>query len=132
MPPVRPILALLLAVPAAAQAITAGEFAAVAEGRTLHFTLGGLPFGSEQYLSGNRSLWRYEGGGCLEGTWWAKDGLICFRYEDDPGTQCWRFDRTPAGTAATLVQGGTQPGFTLDLAGTDTRPLDCPGPDVGS
>jgi hypothetical protein len=130
---VLPVLAfLLLAAPAAAQAVTAEEFAALAEGRTLRFTLDGAPFGAEQYLGGRRSLWRFEGGGCLEGRWWAERGLIFFRYEDDPAAECWRFARTPAGMTAALVEGGAETGFVLELGGSDTRPLDCPGPDIGT
>jgi hypothetical protein len=128
---VRPSLALVL-LATAAHAMTAEEFAAVTEGRTLHFTLDGIPFGAEQYLGGHRSLWRFEGGDCLQGTWWAANGLICFRYEDDPDAQCWRFDRTARGLAAALVEDGADTGFALELGGSDTRPLDCPGPDIGT
>ena len=85
---------LLLAAPAAAQAVTADEFAAMAEGRTLRFSLDGAAFGAEQYFAGHRSLWRFEDGGCLRGRWWADNGLICFSYEDDPAAQCWRFAET--------------------------------------
>jgi hypothetical protein len=122
-------LLLLLAAPAA-NAITPERFGAMAEGRTLRFTLDGVPFGAEQYFASRRTLWRFEGGECLEGRWWAEGELVCFSY--DGPAQCWRLLDRPGGFAAELVQDGAATGFVLELSGVDDRPLDCPGPGIGS
>jgi hypothetical protein len=120
----------LVAAPGAAEAIGADAFGAMAEGRTLRFTLDGAPFGAERYFAGRRTLWRFEGGECLQGRWWAEGELICFSY--DGPAQCWRFLERRVGFAAELVEDGAATGFVLELSGVDERPLDCPGPGVGS
>ena len=118
------------AVPAgAAGAMSAAAFEAIVAGRTLQFSHLGRNFGSEQYLGGRRTIWRFADGTCQSGDWWEERGLICFRYEGGPG-QCWRMEPRPGGFAAELVEGG-DPGFTLETAGSDTAPLDCAGPDLG-
>jgi hypothetical protein len=133
-------LALTLALPFALLATdAAGEpgmtpqaFEAASAGRTLHFSHLGQPFGSEQYLRGRRVLWRFADGSCQQGRWWDEGDEICFAYEDGDGPQCWRFLPAPGGFAAALIENGADTGFVLDLAASDTSPLDCPGPDVGS
>lgn len=110
--------------------ISGADFAALTEGRTLHFSHRGLPFGSEQYLTGRRTLWQFADGRCEAGDWWEERGLICFRYEGGPD-QCWRFVPQGAGGLSAELVEGEDPGFVLDLAGRDTGPLDCAGPDLG-
>ena len=53
-------------------------------------------------------------------------------YDNGGGPQCWLFRPRPGGFAAALVEGDAETGFVLELAGSDTAPLDCPGPWVGS
>lgn len=128
-------LALLLAfaAPAAAETVVApGDFEALSQGRTLHFTLDGQPFGAEQFFAGRRTLWRYAGADCQRGVWRGEGDRICFAYEGGEGPICWHFLDTGAGHAAALVEGGTETGFRLKLDRIDTAPLDCPGPEVGS
>jgi len=125
-------VALLPATAAADQAMTPRSFETTATGRTLHFTLGGQPFGAEQYFRDRRVLWRFADGSCQHGRWWAEGPRICFLYDDGDGPQCWLFRPRPGGFAAALVENGAETGFVLDLAASDTAPLDCPGPDVGS
>ena len=122
----------LAAAPAFAGTMTPEAFDAAATGRTLHFSLAGQPFGSEQYFSGRRVLWRFEDGSCQLGRWWPSGALICFAYDSGGGAQCWAFRPHPGGFSAALVEGGAETGFVLDLAGSDSVPLDCPGPGVGS
>jgi hypothetical protein len=119
-------------VAAAQDTLSPDSFGAFAEGRTLHFTLDGLPFGAEQYFPGRRSRWRFEDGTCEEGVWWGAGELICFRYDGADGAQCWRFHGGPGGFSAALVEDGTETGFVLEFSHADDNPLDCPGPDVGS
>jgi hypothetical protein len=59
---------------AAAEPLDAAAFERLARGRTLHFTLDGLPFGSEQFFDGRRSLWRFTDGECGSGGWWDQGG----------------------------------------------------------
>jgi hypothetical protein len=125
-------LVLLAAAAAAAEPLTPQSFEAAATGRTLHFTLGGQPFGAEQYFPGRRVLWRFADGTCQQGHWWDEGSRICFAYEDGGGPQCWVFHPRPAGFAAALVEDGAETGFVLELAGSDTAPLDCPGRYIGS
>ena len=125
-------LALLATAAAADGAMTPQAFEAASTGRTLHFTRAGQPFGAEQYLSGRRVLWRFADGSCQQGRWWDDGDRICFDYQNGDGPQCWRFHPRPGGFAAALVENGGETGFVLELAASDTAPLDCPGPDVGS
>ena len=127
------LLAFFAAAPAAAgEALTAEAFERMAEGRVLHFTLQGQPFGAEQYFRGRRSLWQYADGSCAEGVWWPEGGGICFRYGERTDTQCWRFEARRGGFAAELVEGGAPTGFVLELSRQGEAPLACPGPRVGS
>lgn len=127
------LVALLLPAPALAQqVIQPGDFAALAEGHTLHFSRDGAPFGAEQYFPGRRSLWRYAGGECETGTWWDEGDLVCFDYGDGFPPQCWRFRRSGGEITATLVEQGVESSAPLRLTRRDATPLDCPGPDVGS
>ena len=125
-------LVLLAGAAVAEEAMTPRSFEATASGRTLHFTLDGQAFGSEQYLRDRRVLWRFADGTCQHGRWWADGARICFVYDSGGGPQCWLFRPRPGGFAAALVEGDAETGFVLELAGSDTAPLDCPGPWVGS
>jgi hypothetical protein len=125
------LLLAVLAAPAAAQPMTPQAFEAFSAGRTLHFTLNGVPFGAEQYFPGRRSVWRFDDGTCQDGRWWAEGERICFSYEGGP-PQCWRFREAEGGLAAVLVEGGLATGFELALGRVDDAPLACPGPRVGT
>ena len=96
--------------------MTPQAFEAASAGRTLHFSHLGQPFGSEQYLSGRRVLWRFADGGCQQGRWWDEGDQICFAYENGDGPQCWRFLPAPAAspppssrTAPTPASSSTSP-----------------------
>lgn len=125
-----------LASAAFAESVGPDAFEAMSEGRTLHFTLDGEPYGAEQYFSDRRALWRHADGTCSWGRWYPRDGLICFEYEagaeEGQEPQCWTFEGGASGFSAALIEDGAPTGLTLDLDRTDTAPLDCPGPGVGS
>jgi hypothetical protein len=130
------ILAALILVPApaAAQATLSAEaYEALAQGRTLHYTLDGKPFGSEQYFADRRSLWRFAGGACAAGRWYAEGPRICFLYEGEDRPVCWHFLRNGATLRAKLAAepGSVAAPLVLDLGHVDDTPLDCPGPDLG-
>lgn len=123
-----------LATAASAGSVGPEAFEAMSEGRTLHFTLDGEPFGAEQYFADRRALWRHADGSCAWGRWYPRDDLICFEYEGggDETPLCWRLEGGPSGLSAALIEDGAPTGLALDLSRTDTAPLDCPGPGVGS
>lgn len=129
---IRPLLALLLtALPAAAaQPMSGGEFEAYVTGKTLTYADSGQPYGVERYLPGRRVVWAFVGDECRYGTWYEADGQICFLYENDPGAQCWTFQRTGAGLRAHFV--GDPDGAPLVEVEEDPDALHCPGPDVGA
>ena len=128
-----PALLLLIAFPGlAAEPVSPQAFEELSRGRTLHFTLGGQAFGSEQYFDGRRSLWRFADGTCQQGVWHAEGEEVCFVYESNPETQCWRFFRSGAGLSAERVEDGQSTGFVLDLGHSDGAPLPCAGPPVGA
>jgi hypothetical protein len=129
------VLALVaaLAAPAAGETpMTPEAFEALAEGRTLHFSLDGAPFGAEQFLPGRRTLWRFADETCEPGRWRAEGAAICFEYVSEPGPICWRVLQGVPGLTAALLEGGAETGFRLQLDRIDPAPLPCPGPRVGS
>ncbi|EYD71060.1 hypothetical protein [Limimaricola hongkongensis] len=102
MMPLRPIalsaLLALCALAAAAQApdtasvpLSAEEFAARVQGRTLTYQSGGAPYGKERYGPDRQVTWSFLDGRCLDGEWYPNAGAICFAYEDGTGPECWHF-----------------------------------------
>ena len=134
--PCRLALALVaLAAPAAVAAtdlVAPEAFEALVEGRTLHFTLDGAPFGAEQFFPGRRSLWRFADGSCEPGRWEARGPEICFTYAAAPTPICWLFRRDGERFAAHLVEDGDETSFSLELDRVTADPLPCLGPPVGS
>lgn len=91
----------------------------------------GRHFGSEQYFEGGRALWRPAEGECLRGRWEAREGRICFAYEDAPQDwRCWNVREGAEGLSAWLE--GDPPELALREYAREREPLDCPGPDVGA
>jgi hypothetical protein len=124
---------ILTAAPATAQTKLSPEaFEALSEGRTLHFSLDGLPFGSEQFFTGRRSLWRTPDGQCEAGVWRSEGDVICFEYDGTPEPQCWLFLQEGSDLRAERVEDGAPAGPAVDLSFIDNTPLPCPGPLVGS
>jgi hypothetical protein len=110
----RTVLALVvLATPALAQdPVTAEEFEALVEGRTLTYGAPGEPpYGIEHYFPNRRVTWAFLGTNeCIEGEWYAEGPpeapAICFVYEDDLEPQCWRFFREGEGLRAEFLNDG--------------------------
>lgn len=125
-------LTLALALPAAAETppMTATEFEAYTEGRTLAYAAGGRAFGIEQYQPDRRVIWWTDADSCLRGVWYPVGEQICFRYDDDPDDPaCWIFTREKSGLRARLTNG--EGPFQLTEIGPVDTPPSCPGPDVG-
>lgn len=109
--------------------MTAAEFEAYVEGRTLYFGLDGEAYGAEEYLSDRRVRWSFLDGECKDGFWYPEDEQICFVYEDRPEPQCWTFYRAPDGLRAIFEN---DPASTVLYEAQDANePLQCPGPEVG-
>ncbi len=128
-------LVLLSALATAARAetpVSPEAFEAMTEGRTLHFRLGGVPFGAEQFLPGRRTLWRFAEDACEPGRWYGEGDAICFVYETQPGPICWRFLRDGEDFTAALIEDGAETGFHIDLDRIEASPLACLGPNLGS
>ncbi len=131
----RPILLpTLLALASAAHAgeiLSAETFERLVAGKTLHFIEDGAPYGSEQFLPGRRSLWRYAGdANCASGTWYPEGEAICFRYDGTTGDICWRITRESGAIFAELH--GSQDAGRLELGSIDSAPLPCPQTGAGT
>lgn len=95
------IIALLMALPAMAQdSMSAAEFDAYTQGKTLFYGREGAAYGAEIYHKNRRVQWSFLDGKCKEGEWYEEAGLICFTYEDNPAPQCWSFTASPHGLIA--------------------------------
>lgn len=120
-----------LAAPGFAQTpLTAEEFEAHVTGRTITYSQFGQVFGVEEYLANRQVRWSVTKNLCQYGSWYPKDGAICFVYEYDPTPHCWAF----------WLEGGTLnalsvndlPGAELSAVERTDTPLTCPGPEVGA
>lgn len=131
------LLAATLALPALAQEatpvadapMTGAEFDAYATGKTLSYAQDGVVWGSEQYLPGRKVVWAFTEDDCQYGHWFEDRGNICFLYDNDPDAQCWKFFREASGLRAIFM--GADGGTALSEVAQSTKPLNCPGPDVG-
>jgi hypothetical protein len=113
------------------EALSLEEFERLVAGKTLHFTEGGAPYGSEQFFAGRRSLWHYAGDAeCASGTWRPKGEAICFRYDHLTREICWRIIRDGGAIFAELH--GSQDAGRLELGFVDETPLPCPQTGVGT
>lgn len=113
----------------AADPMTAEEFDAYVTGKTLTYSQFGSVFGIEEYLPGRKVRWQVVEDDCQYGSWFERDGLICFVYEYDPTEHCWTFWREGDGLAALSVNDA--PGAELSEVAQTTDGLNCPGPEVG-
>ena len=123
-----PVIA-LAAVASAQDAMTAGEFEAHVEGRTLTFGTGGVPYGVEEYRPGRRVRWSVFDGDCFEGVWYPVGDEICFSYDELEGERCWRFTMTPQGLRGRFTSDPRdETAYEIRPA---SEPLECPGPRTG-
>jgi hypothetical protein len=84
----------LVAIPVATLAqdllLSASDFEAIVEGRTMDTYNSSGRYGVETFLPGRRAIWR-DADRCLEGTWRPEGELICFDYIGDPRPYCWTY-----------------------------------------
>lgn len=123
------LVALLASAATAETPLSAAEFEAYVEGRTLYYGSGGQEYGAEEYLPNRRVRWSFLDGDCLEGRWYGQGTLICFVYEDLPDPQCWSFFQRGTGLVARFESG--EGGLELYETRAAQGPLMCLGPEVG-
>ncbi|WP_171207731.1 MULTISPECIES: hypothetical protein [unclassified Ruegeria] len=124
------IPALICAQAAAAQSpLSADEFDAYTQGKTLFYGFEGQIYGVERYLPNRRVIWSFLDGQCKEGIWYEQQGQICFVYEDRSDPQCWVFTETGRGLLAQFE--GDPQATELYEAEDIGEEMVCLGPDVG-
>ncbi|KFE33785.1 hypothetical protein [Thioclava atlantica] len=129
-------LILCLALPGAALAqtdlgppLTAEQFDARTQGRTITYSAFGQPYGTEQYKPGRKVVWAFTESECKEGDWYQSGPYICFDYGAPVPLQCWTFYDTAEGLVAKFKDDpGSEPLVSL---AESPEPLRCQGPDVG-
>ncbi len=129
----RPLIALLLITSAAqAQPLTGKQFDALSRGTTMHFTANGQFYGSEQFFSNQRTVWRAEDGRCVNGKWTYEAPAICFVYDDSSGPFCWEIEGNADDLTVTSTesQAGAPP-LVLELSAQNKVPILCTGPLFG-
>ncbi len=123
------ILSLAAAPLMAADGMSAAEFEAYVEDKTLYFGLSGQPYGAERYRDDRQVTWSFLDGECKDGYWYEDAGQICFVYEDRPDPQCWAFYREGDGLRAEFA--GDPTSTVLYEANQSDEPMLCYGPEVG-
>lgn len=109
--------------------MTAEEFDAHTQGRTLSYATDGIVYGREEYRPNRRVRWAFENGECVEGTWYRNGTQICFVYEHDPEAQCWQFYLDGSRMRAEFMgDGGSDPLYEI---GDSDEALTCLGPQIG-
>ncbi len=127
------LLGIVALTPIAAPAADAQDFDTYTRGRTIHFDWQGEPYGVERYLPGQRVIWSFLDGRCVDGEWYAQSGAkgpeICFTYEGRSAAQCWTYQITSDGLTVSI--GSEAPGLTLTEQKNPTEEMLCLGPEVG-
>lgn len=99
--------------------LDAAAFRAAFEGKTVHLSSGGVHYGSEYYLPGDRSVWIAANEPCRPGDWYFDRGRFCFQYAAE-GPYCWFvFQRGDRFFAESMD------GFELQIYAVEERPLTC-------
>lgn len=124
------ILALISGPALAETPITAAEFEAHVTGKTVTYQQFGTLFGVEEYLPDRKVRWSVAPNECQYGSWYPQDDTICFVYEYSPTPACWTF--WLKGGALVALSVTAAPGEELYEVKADTKPLPCPGPDIGA
>jgi hypothetical protein len=127
----RLALAFVLAAgPACAEVpLTAAEFDALTQGRTMTWAEFGSVYGVEQYLPDHKVRWTVLGDDCKTGYWYQDGPAICFQYEDDLAPDCWEITRSGNGLRARYTT--NPPEADPVIVQVTTEPLACFGPKVG-
>lgn len=120
----------LVAAPVWAQTpLTALEFDALTQGKSMTWSEFGQVYGVEHYLPNRRVRWTLLGDTCVEGSWYAQGSAICFQYDDTPDPVCWEMTPAPTGLNASLVGRAGESAFVV--IEPTAEPMACLGPEVG-
>lgn len=120
----------LAAAPALAETpLTAQDFDALTQGRTMTWAAFGQVYGVEHYLPGQGVRWAVTGQDCVAGQWYTEGPAICFRYEDHTDPACWIITASGSTLLARLL-GAPPDRPPVEIVET-TAPLTCLGPEVG-
>ncbi|WP_296418482.1 hypothetical protein [Pseudooctadecabacter sp.] len=108
--------------------LTGDAFEALVEGKTLSFSVGDVPYGTEYYAPGRRVIWSFIDGTCQSGEWYETAGdsgpQICFTYETSADPQCWQVFEVGGRLRADFMNA---PGTTVLYEATEAEPLVCGG-----
>ncbi|NJM83979.1 MAG: hypothetical protein HC844_17385 [Tabrizicola sp.] len=109
--------------------MTADEFDAASQGKTMTWSDFGVVYGIEEYLPGRRVRWALSADLCQTGRWYPMGDAICFAYDGNPDQYCWTIRQSGDGLLAfdTAEPPDRAP---VEIMPTD-QPLTCTGPDVG-
>lgn len=108
--------------------ISAAQFDAYSEGKTLFYAESGQVWGSEHYMPNHQVMWAFTGQDCEYGQWYDDHGAICFVYEGNPNPNCWHFYLGSTGLVAKFLSGSS----LLSEVGQTSEPMQCAGPQVGA
>jgi hypothetical protein len=105
------------------------EWSAMAEGRTLTYTIGGEFWAFERYHPGsNRVTLQFYDGACLDGVWDYSAPHYCFHW-DGEGTSCFRHARLGDEILILETRDGVETGALQVMTGVSDAPLSC-GPEA--
>jgi hypothetical protein len=110
-------------------AMTGPEFEAYVATSTIVYDYGNGQTGTEQYLTGRRVRWVFDGETCMLGRWYDVEDQICFVYDYDSTPQCWNFYDEAGGLHGHYL-GPDEPVDIYEINNSDA-PLPCAGPDLG-
>lgn len=109
--------------------ISHAEWAKMASGRTLTYTIGGEFWAREHYAAdSNRVTLQFYDGMCLDGTWSWRDGLFCFDWRNE-GISCFRHARLGNEILVLETREGVETGAIQVMSGVSDLPVSC-GPDA--
>ena len=121
-----------IATASAAQPMDGESFDAFSRGTTLYFADHGQFFGSEQFFSGHRTVWRSNDGTCINGKWAEINREICFVYDNGSGPFCWAVEEGDSGITVTSRNAPDgEPPLVLELTKQNKAPIRCTGPLFG-
>lgn len=109
--------------------LTADEFDALTQGRTMTWSEFGTVYGVEQYLPGRKVRWTFVGDDCKDGSWYPEGPAICFLYDDNPDPKCWEITRSGSDLLARFT--GNPPETAPVVVTETTETMACFGPKVG-
>lgn len=105
--------------------IPAAEWRAMAEGRSLTYTIGGEFWAMEHYTPGtDRVTLQFYDGTCLEGRWEYVEPLYCFYWEGEEPS-CFRHARLGAEILVLETRDGVETGALQTMSGVSDAPLAC-------